>query len=101
MNGVKPNKAMQDRHDKMRGMGCIICRRQGINTPPQIHHINGTKTQERHAETLALCYPHHMADQDNPLDPRYVSRHPNKYLFEDKYGKESDLLNEQNELIGG
>ena len=101
MNGVKPNQLMQKRHNNMREIGCIICKKEkGIFTPPQIHHINGCKTQERHAETLALCYLHHMADQNMPMDDRYVSRHPFKWRFESRYGTEQKLLEYQNELLG-
>lgn len=99
MNGVKPNKAMQARHDAMREIGCIICLREGIFTPAKIHHINGCKTQERHAETLGLCYCHHQADQEMPVDPRYTSRHPFKKRFEERYGTEEELLIEQNKLL--
>lgn len=99
MNGCKPNKAMQRRHDIMREIGCIICKRGGIYTPCQIHHITGTKTQADHARTLGLCPYHHMGEQLFGTSPEYVSRHPNKKAFEREYDQESDLLIEQNKLI--
>ena len=101
MNGITPNKAMKKRHDLMREIGCILCLREGQRTPPEIHHISGCKTQDDHANTLALCYWHHMADQQNPPEVRYTSRHPNKAAFERRYGTEQELLEYQNRLIDG
>lgn len=101
MNGCKPNKEMQARHDKMREIGCIICRMAGFNTPAQIHHIDGCKTQDDHAKTLGLCFYHHMGDQQLPPNPVYTSRHPSKKKFEDRYGSEEELLIYQNELLRG
>lgn len=100
MNGCKPNKAMQARHDAMREIGCILCKREGyIYAPTQIHHINGCKTQKAHAQTLALCYRHHMADLHMPISKNYTSRHPYKKSFERRYNTERELLKYQNELL--
>jgi len=91
---------MQARHDKIRDSGCIVCRfYEGVNTPPQIHHITGTKTQEDHARTIGLCYPHHLWDQQQPPRPEYTSRHPNKKKFEKRYMSEYELLAKQNEVL--
>jgi len=92
---------MLARHDKIRASGCIVCRiYEKLNTPPQIHHLTGTKTQEDHARTIGLCYPHHMRDQQHAEQPEYTSRHPNKKRFEKRYASEYDLLAKQNEILG-
>jgi len=67
--------------------------------PTQIHHINGSKNQDSHKNTIGLCYFHHMADQQQPKTKNYVSRHPYKKQFEAEYGTEQELLEYQNRLI--
>lgn len=100
MKGVKPNKAMKRRHDIIREIGCIVCLQGRGWCPPQIHHIEGCRTQEAHAKTIGLCYAHHMADQRIISYPHYyISRHPNKKAFENRYGTEQELLEHQNSLI--
>ena len=100
MNGVKPNKANQRRFEIIREIGCIICRiRRNTYTPPQIHHIEGCKTQDAHTKTLGLCELDHMGEQLYGPSPDYVSRHPNKKRFEAAHGNEYDLLKLQDELI--
>jgi hypothetical protein len=102
MNGCKPNKANQERFAAMVAIGCIICTKyEGVYTPPQIHHIEGSKDQEAHTKTIALCYHHHMCDQLKRPNPKaYTSRHPNKAAFEQRYGSEYELLKYQNSLLG-
>ena len=100
MNGIKPNKAMQARHNKMRQIGCIICLKyRNVFTPCEIHHINGAQTQQRHAETLGLCQLDHMGEQLYGPNSQYISRHPNKKAFEKRYGTEQELLECQNRLL--
>jgi hypothetical protein len=99
VKGVTPNKENQRRFEIIVELGCIICKRNGVYTPPQIHHIDGCKNQEKHAKTIGLCYFHHMADQQNPPNPAYTSRHPNKAAFERRYGTEETLLKYQNHNI--
>lgn len=101
MNGCTPNKKNKKRHDLIREKGCVVCYYEsGEITYPQIHHITGCETQDDHVNTIGLCYWHHMADQQLPPNPSYISRHPNKKRFEDKYGTEQELLELQNEMIG-
>lgn len=100
MNGVAPNKENQARFEALVNLGCIVCRlNRGEYTPPQIHHIAGSKTQDGHRKTLPLCYLHHMGDQQLPANSAYVSRHPNKARFEKAYGAEHELLRQVDELI--
>jgi hypothetical protein len=40
-----------------------------------------------------------MADQENPLNPEYTSRHPYKKRFEARYGTEAELLEETNRRL--
>ena len=102
MNGVKPNKENEERFDAMREIGCICCLLEGNGwSQAQIHHISGCKTQEDHANSIPLCYYHHLGDQQNAPSKLYVSRHPNKYRFEQLYGTEAELLSATNALLIG
>jgi len=89
------NKADKLRYQALIELGCIICKKEGKYTPPQIHHING-RTGNGNQETIPLCYYHHMGDND---DEAYTSRHPFKARFIARYGNEQDLLDEVNKLI--
>lgn len=48
-------------------------------------------------KVLGLCGPHH---QDSG-DPRFIAVHPWKARFEEKYGKQEDLLAEITREING
>ena len=100
MNGIKPNKANKARFEALTELGCIVCLlHQNIKTPPQIHHMAGSRTQDGHSKTLPLCYFHHMADLQLPSTDFYISRHPNKKQFENAYGSEYELLTRVDALI--
>lgn len=92
--------AAEKRHQqKVRELGCIVCRLEGKGlTPPQIHHpkLNG-KTDNM--MILPLCYYHHMADQQQPPNPAYTSRHPNRKAFEERHGSEDYLLEQVTILL--
>jgi hypothetical protein len=92
-------KADKERYDLLIQLGCIVCLiHKGIYTPPQIHHPYGRKG-DGNQKTIGLCYCHHMADQENPLNPEYTSRHPYKKRFEARYGTEAELLEETNRRL--
>jgi len=100
MNGQKPNAENKRRFELIREAGCIVCKLEnGLYTSPQIHHIAGCKDQEAHKKTIGLCYYHHMADQQQPPHPDYVSRHPRKAAFQERHGTEEFLLEKTNECI--
>ena len=92
------NKADKERYDLLIQMGCLICLKEGNHTPPQIHHPYGRK-KDGNQKTIPLCYYHHMADQEKPVCPEYISRHPFKARFEARYGSEATLLEETNRRL--
>ena len=101
MKGKTLTKAEKLYHDELRELGCIVCiLESGTYTPPQIHHRNGKTKDGAHMDVLGLCYCHHMADQQQPKSPLYVSRHPHKAMFEERYGTEQ-YLQEQTALYLG
>lgn len=89
----QPTKADKNRWDKLRQIGCIICRR-----PPEIHHItNGTMGKKSsHQETIPLCFNHHSAQ--TPL-PHGHAVHKGTKSFEERFGTQRELLIKINKLL--
>ena len=78
-------------------LGCIVCRiHYQCETPAEVHHIDGKTKPEAHLKTIPLCFRHHREGANNEL---YVSRHPFKHEFEERYGTEESLLQKVKELI--
>jgi len=88
--------ASESRHmDSVSQLGCIVCYKQGLNSPAEIHHTQGKTKQDSHYKVLPLCYEHHRGG--NGEEP--ISRHPWKRRFENEYGKERELLELVEELL--
>ena len=81
---------------KLVDLGCIVCREEGIYSPPDIHHIhrNGRRVDDLH--TIPLCPAHHRLGYNTP---RVVSRHPYKAEFERRYGSEWDLFKKVVQIV--
>ena len=94
-------KADRERGDKMRELGCIVCRCYfSAHTPAAIHHIDGQTKPGCHDNTIPLCDKHHQ-HKDNQKPQRWASRHGDgRAAFEEKYGTEQELLLFTNEMIG-
>ena len=98
MKGKTPTKAEKQFHTKVAALGCVACRKDGLFNPwVSIHHIDGRTKPGAHMRVLGLCGPHH---QDSG-DPRFIAVHPWKARFEEKYGKQEDLLAEITREING
>ena len=79
-------------------LGCIVCFLQGRGyVPAAVHHILSGGIRLGHLFTLPLCDPGHH--QNAPTGCGEVSRHPNKAQFEQRYGRELDLLKRTQELV--
>ena len=97
MKGRKPTVAEQKHMDKVRSLGCIVCRNQGmLRVPCEIHHVIGKTKPNAHYMVLPLCFEHHRMGSDK--EP--ISRHPYKKRFEAAYGTEQQLLAQINTLLG-
>lgn len=93
MKGSTPTKADKALWNRMAGLGCVACHKDGIaNSLVSIHHIDGRTKQDAHKKVLPLCAPHHQQDDTDPMGR--IAVHPNKARFEAKYGKQCDLLAE-------
>jgi rubredoxin len=97
MQGRTPNKKEKQWMDSISNFGCIVCKLfYQCDSPAEIHHIDGKTKPEAHLKTLPLCYKHHREGVNNEL---YVSRHPFKKEFENRYGNQYHLLERLKELV--
>ena len=99
MKGRSPTKEDRNHWDKVSAIGCIACLKDGIkNSYVSIHHCVGRTKPGSHQKVLALCAQHHQHDDTDPM--KRIGIHPFTARFENKYGKQMDLLAEIMELIG-
>ncbi len=97
MKGRKPTADEQRHMDRVRALGCIVCRLHlNESTPAAIHHVDGKTKPDAHFKTLGLCFYHHQGGANTSL---YVSRHPYKAEFEKRYGTEKYLLEKTKNLL--
>ena len=97
MKGRTPRKYEKQHMDKVQQLGCIVCRKfHNVFSPAEIHHIGGKTAKNAHLYVLPLCYRHHREGHNNEL---FVSRHPYKREFQQRYGTEKELLREVNALL--
>ena len=97
MKGRSTTRIQNHYHDLLADVvGCIACRKDGGFTDyVSIHHIDGRTKPHAHWTVLPLCGPHH---QDLGV-AGFVSVHPWKARFENKYGRQMDLLRECVEVV--
>lgn len=101
MKGATRTKADIEFQDRIASIGCIVCRKQGIeNDMVSIHHIDGRTKQGAHRKVLPLCHEHHQW-ADNQKPKRWFTLHGNKAEFEREYGSQYDLLDQCLKIIEG
>lgn len=97
MKGRKPTAEERRFHDRVASLGCIACFLDGRYNPEvSIHHIEGRTKPGAHMKVLGLCAGHH---QDGTGIPGLIAVHPWKRRFEDKYGKQMEILKLCQELL--
>ena len=88
-------KAEKEHMNKVAKLGCIVCRKQGnLYSPAELHHIRdmtGMGQRASHYEVLPLCVMHHRIGKE--------SFHYSKKDFENKWGRQKDLLAEVLQLL--
>ncbi|MFY2843593.1 Ref family recombination enhancement nuclease [Achromobacter ruhlandii] len=71
-------------------IGCVACAMDGnFNDYTAVHHVDGRTKSMAHWQVLPLCAGHH---QDGTGAKGLIAVHPWKTQFEDRYGKQMDLL---------
>lgn len=99
MKGRSPSVSEKRHMNAVQALGCVCCRLDlGVFSPAEIHHVIGKTKPGAHMKVLPLCYRHHREGSDKE---EYVSRHPHKRAFEDRYGKEEYLLEQTFSLMRG
>ena len=97
MKGRTPRKAEREHHEKVRALGCIVCRLYFAKWRlAAIHHIDGKTKEGAHMRVLPLCFDHHQGGAETGL---FISRHPWKTRFEAAYGREDYLLKSVENLL--
>lgn len=92
MKGRTPTAAELDLWDALAELGCIACHKDGrFNPHVSIHHIDGRTKPGAHRKVLPLCAGHH---QDGTGAPGLIAVHPYKARFEERYGKQTELLDD-------
>ena len=93
-----PTVAEREWMDAIVEFGCVACWLDGHESrPPCVHHILRGGHRIGHLFTLPLCDPgHHQGGQPLGL----ISRHPDKTIFEARYGTEMYLLNYLQQKLG-
>jgi len=96
MKGRTPNAKELSHMNRVREIGCIVCRNKGhYFVPCEIHHTEGKTKEDAHFKVLGLCFEHHR--RGGGEEP--ISRHPYKKRFEKAYGTEAELLIQVEELL--
>jgi hypothetical protein len=84
------NKAELEYHNKVREIGCIVCKIfLQVFSHCDVHHLVSGSRRKGHMEAIGLCPTHHRSGLNNV---HVVSRHPWKREFESRYGTEEGLL---------
>lgn len=80
-------------------LGCIVCLLfRGVRTPAEVHHLLRAGRRLGHLFTIPLCYWHHRSGRN---DEEVVSRDQCVRRFEQRYGKESYLLEQTKKRVDG
>lgn len=91
MKGRAPTAEQKRFHDLLcRVIGCAASWLDGFHDPVcSIHHIDGRTKADAHWLVLPLSAGNH---QDGTGAPGRIAVHPWKKRFEDRYGKQLDIL---------
>ena len=99
LKGKTPTMMEREHMRNVRDLGCIVCQLEGLfGVPAEIHHIEGKTKKNSHLKILPLCFNHHRAGYDGEKN-NFISRHPYKARFTEKYGSEYDLLKKVQKLL--
>lgn len=99
MKGTNPSARQKRFHDLLAShVGCQACLQDNgtRNTYVSIHHIDGRTKPNAHWLVLPLCAGHH---QDGYGMPGMIAVHPYKARFEQRYGRQLDLLSQAVEAL--
>jgi hypothetical protein len=92
-------KSERERLDAVAALGCIVCRNLGnFDSPAAIHHMRtgmGMSQRNDAWHALGLCLSHHQTGGIG------VAFHASPRLWQARYGTETELLEQTNNLLKG
>ena len=88
LKGRAPTAGESAHMDRVQALGCIVCKLfYRMDTPCEIHHVDGKTKVGAHFRVIGLCASHHRGA------PGVISRHGSgKKLFQRTYGTEAELM---------
>jgi len=104
MRGRNANAEEKRWMSQVQDLGCCVCRKHyDQDSPAEIHHTTGKTIEGAHFHVLPLCPMHHrLACCNGTWATRHgPGRNAGKFLFEQAYGTEQELLDYVVELING
>jgi hypothetical protein len=87
-------------------IGCIACRKRGISSQADVHHLLSGGRRRGHKFTIPLCPWHHRGNPPDSMavkDASWVygpslARSPRK--FREEFGTDAVLLNQTDLMLG-
>ena len=90
-------KAEAEYLNRLHRLGCIVCRKQGYMTDPEIHHprhLAGMGQKASHFDAIPLCPIHHRTGGYR------MAIHAGRKAWEERFGTEAELLAQVKGLMG-
>lgn len=97
-NAKRPTKAEQERMDRIKEMGCIVCWLTWYikSVTCEIHHIVRGNKRLGHWFSIPICTPHHRI----PGEGLWTSIANGRKAFERVHGSEMDLWLKVQHILG-
>jgi hypothetical protein len=88
-------KSEKEENNRIVALGCIVCRRMGIYTPAQIHHVRklATSKKRNNAPKVPLCFQHHLSGLYG------TALHAGEKRFEQNFGSVLEMVEETKQLL--
>jgi hypothetical protein len=88
-------KSEKEENNRIVALGCIVCRRMGIYSVPEIHHHRKLATSKKRklAPKVPLCHAHHNGHVYG------VSLHAGEKQFEQNFGSVLEMVEETKRLL--
>jgi len=99
-------KNEKKRFERITEIGCLACRKNGIENPGEANHIVDGMKRKGHSFSYCLCPWHHRGVTPNGISVKDATAvfGPSRYYdgrsFRKEFGSDEELLEYQNELLG-
>ena len=99
-------KADKQRFDAFRKVGCVACRKRGIKSQADVHHLLSGGRRRGHQYTIPLCPWHHRGEPPDGMaatDALWVygpSLARSSRRFRAEFGTDAVLLRQTDLLVG-